>query len=372
MTPPTDTILTHPQLQHGWRRVKAITRTANGWHVETQEIGPDQGDRWERGPTLEITDTWVAQAEVLAAVKAEAEAEAATLAGTLRAAGAVDADGWSMTVAVTSAGLEVRTSGGRFSVAHHPDIVADVIASRAAWLEAKDREQAALAAAKAEAAEVAAIEALLDANPSMVSTRGGERYLCGVLVGEYIAQYSMDRNAYNHAQFWGYEARSDVTHHFCNRRVTLAEAQALVAAEKAAETAREAAQAAAAEAARVEELRLAGLRAAEIEAAKACEAEEARLGDIATIRRCWRTINTQSWRARSASNGGRRGYHPDALALLDRIEAAQARAEQLRAERLERERAEDALRRTRAEREVAEKAEHEFSGLGNAFARFGL
>lgn len=94
-------------------------------------------------------------------------------------------------------------------------------------------------------------------------------------------------------------------------------------------------------------------------AGEAAAAEEKRLRDIRTIRAKWRTIGTQSWYARSAHNGGRRGYHPDALALYDRIMAAQARADELRRAREERERAEDAERRTRAERAVAEAKEKE-------------
>ncbi len=77
------------------------------------------------------------------------------------------------------------------------------------------------------------------------------------------------------------------------------------------------------------ELILAGLRAEEARRAAESEAEEKRFRDIAIIRRNWRTIDTVSWRARSARNGGRSGYHPDALALLEKIQGAQRRAEEL-------------------------------------------
>jgi hypothetical protein len=84
--------------------------------------------------------------------------------------------------------------------------------------------------------------------------------------------------------------------------------------------------------------RAAGLRAEEIAQAKASAAAELRLRQIATVRRKWRVMDTQSWRARSAHNGGRCGYHPDALALFDRIWVAQRRAEALRATRQQEER----------------------------------
>ena len=116
-------------------------------------------------------------------------------------------------------------------------------------------------------------------------------------------------------------------------------------------------------------LREAGLRADEARAAMASAAEESRLRDISQIRRDWRKINSQSWRARSAGNGWRSSYHPDALALLDKIEAAQRRAMELRSAREWREREADAERRTRAERaavEAAEKQKQTF--IGSAWA----
>jgi hypothetical protein len=129
------------------------------------------------------------------------------------------------------------------------------------------------------------------------------------------------------------------------------------ATEEAAQAVRES-KAREIKAAKEAELLAAGLRAEDIKLAMDATAEESRLRDIARIRRNWRAINSRSWRARSARNGGRSSYHADALRLLERIETAQAKAAQLRAVRESRERDEDFERRTRAE-QAAQAAKEE-------------
>jgi len=145
------------------------------------------------------------------------------------------------------------------------------------------------------------------------------------------------------------------------QEAVVATLQAEAAVKAAAEAA---AQAKAEAAAKVAELLEQGLRRKELAAALASEAEAKRLRDIAKIRRGWRTINTLSWRNRAARNGGRSGFHADALSLLEKIEQAQAKAKALR------------LARQRREEEVpqvvAVKTSSPINGLGSAFAALGL
>lgn len=107
-------------------------------------------------------------------------------------------------------------------------------------------------------------------------------------------------------------------------------------------------------------------------AGEAAQEEENRIRDIRTIRAQWRTIGTHSWRARSARRGGRCGYHPEAIALYERIKAAQARATELRQAREAREREEDMERRTRSERAAEEARKQEKASWLSAGAWSGL
>lgn len=141
--------------------------------------------------------------------------------------------------------------------------------------------------------------------------------------------------------------------------------EAVVAALQAEAAGRAAAEAEAVVAAKAAELLEQGLRKQELAAALASEAEAKRLRDIAKVRRGWRTINTLSWRSRAARNGGRCGFHADALRLLEKIEQAQAKAQALRLARQRREEEE-------VPQVVAVKTSSPINGLGSAFAALGL
>lgn len=240
-------LLTHPDLQHGWRRVRRVTRQPQGWLVETDEVGPDDGDRWSAGKTLVISDQWAAQAEALAAARAAAEAEAETLSANLLAAGARPiGTRWTVAVEVTQSGLEARTPAARYSVAHRPNLVADVLADRAKWL-ADAVEAGAFAAARRQQAERnLRVSELLEAHRDLTARvtvslpyRKTNIFVASTLVAELRQSHSISREDAHHAAAWGYEARPDVSTSFV-AKVAPGALEKLIAAKLAADAAAEA------------------------------------------------------------------------------------------------------------------------------------
>jgi hypothetical protein len=245
------TLLTHPDLQHSWRRVRRVTRQvtcqSQGWLVETDEVGPDQHDRWSAGKTLVISDQWVAQAEALAAARSAAEAEAETLRSALLAAGARPiGTRWSVTVEVTQSGLEARTPAARYSVAHRPNLLGDLLADRAKWLADAVHLGAVAAARHQQDERNTLVSTVLEAHRDLTSTRtvsgfgGGTQIFIGdTLVAERRQSHSVSREDAHHAAAWGYEARPEVSSSFV-ALVAPGELERLIAAKLAADAAAEA------------------------------------------------------------------------------------------------------------------------------------
>lgn len=266
------TLLTHPDLQHGWRRVRRVTRQPHGWLVETDEIGPDEGDRWSAGKTLFINDQWVAQAEALAAAKAAAEAEAETLLADLLAAGARPIDTrWTVTVEVTSTGLEARTPTMRYSVAHRPNLLGDVLADRAKWLADAVNAGAVACARRQQAERNTLVSKMLEAHRNLTSTRTVDGLfrkqqimIGGTVVAERRHSHSVSREDAHHAAAWGYEARPTVSTSFV-ALVAPGELERLIAEQLTADAAAEAERQARADAQRAAERAAYDARIAEAE-----------------------------------------------------------------------------------------------------------
>lgn len=331
-----DIILTHPSLQEGWRRVKSITRTTNGWRVETQEIGPDQDSRWGRGPTVEVSDLWISQAEVAISAKAVAEGDLAKVQDAL-------ADEWQVTAALSKDGVTVKWP----CEAHHgktwtetaivtPGTVGAILpriqSDRVRWLSDRVRWGVHSSQAKREEIVREAIAAKLDLAGELVSQRGGPSGGAVLLIGDTVVakvRYSartshdgLDAGERSKADAWGAHSQFAGWNITIHPTLTGAEIDCLLEAARQAEAAALEAEETARAARQAERDAEYAAYMAEVEAERVAREGDTREKHLARVKAEWPKMLQYT-----QNSGGYKSLHQDAKDLLERIREAQNLAE---------------------------------------------